>query len=341
MLGGLLFFNFIRYPEITMDIDATREKALRELETADTEDSLAAWHGVYLGRKGEITMILRSLGEKSLNEKKDLGPKAQSLKRDLEAAYVRKEKNLKGAADAHRRIDLTMPGTRPEVGHCHPLMKTISDIRRIFGNMGFATVEGPELETETYNFDKLNFPKNHPARDMQDTLWVSAPKGLLMRTHTSPVQARYMEKNLPPFQIIVPGRVFRNEATDSSHEANFYQFEGLMVGTDVSLGNFKWIIGEFSRQFFEKDVDLRFRPSFFPFTEPSVEIDMRIGNGPWLEMMGGGMVHPNVFEAVGYDPKGVQGFAFGGGLDRWAMAKYGIPDVRLFYGNDARFLRQF
>ncbi len=324
-----------------MDIEAIRAKASGELETADTGSSLLAWHGAYLGRKGEVTMILRSLGEKSLEEKKRLGPAAQALKRDLEAGYTRKERLLKGAADAHQRIDVTMPGIRPDTGHVHPLTQVIGDIRRIFGGMGFKTVEGPELETEGYNFDKLNFPKNHPARDMQDTLWVSAPKGLLMRTHTSPVQARYMEKNLPPLQIIVPGRVFRNEATDASHEANFYQFEGLMVGKDVSLANFKYVIAEFSGQFFERDVDVRFRPSFFPFTEPSVEIDMRIGSGPWLEMMGGGMVHPNVFKAVNYDPANVRGFAFGGGLDRWAMVKYGIPDVRLFYNNDARFLRQF
>ncbi len=341
MLGGLLFFRSIGYPEITMDTLAVRAKAVGELEAARAESSLLAWHGAYLGRKGEVTTALRSLGEKSLEEKKLLGPEIQALKRDLETAYERREKFVRGTKDADRRIDVTMPGIRPDAGHQHPLTRTIGDIRRIFGGMGFGTVEGPELETEGYNFDKLNFPKNHPARDMQDTLWVSAPKGLLMRTHTSPVQARYMEKNLPPFQIIVPGRVFRNEATDASHEANFYQFEGLMVGEDVSLANFKYVIGEFARQFFEKDIDMRMRPSFFPFTEPSVEIDIRIGHGPWLEMMGGGMVHPNVFKAVDYDPASVRGFAFGGGLDRWAMVKYGIPDVRLFYGNDARFLRQF
>lgn len=320
-----------------MDIGAIRQKAMKKLEVADTESALHAWHVEFLGRKGAVNDILKELAQKSIEEKREMGPEAQSMKCDLEAAYEKKEREQK----KQERLDITIPGIPPKRGALHPLTLVERDIRRIFGEMGFTSVLGPELETEHYNFDALNIPKNHPARDMQDTLWISSAKGLLMRTHTSPMQARYMEKNLPPFQIIVPGRVFRNEATDTSHEVNFYQFEGLMVGDEITLANLKWTITEFSRRFFGKAVDVRFRPSYFPFTEPSVEIDMKMENGKWLEMMGAGMVHDDVFRAAGYDPGKVRGFAFGGGLDRFAMVKYGIPDIRLSYQGDERFIRQF
>jgi phenylalanyl-tRNA synthetase alpha chain len=208
--------------------------------------------------------------------------------------------------------------------------------------MGFSVAEGPEIETEWYNFDALNIPSNHPARDLWDTFWLK-PKAAdyLLRTHTSPLQVRYMEKNNPPLRIIAPGRIFRYEATDATHEINFYQLEGLMIGKDVSVANFKAIIEEFYSQFFQKKTTVRLRPSYFPFTEPSFEIDMKQGKGDWLEMMGAGMVHPNVLKAVGYIPGEWQGFAFGMGLDRLAMMKYKIDDVRLLYSGDLRFLKQF
>jgi len=206
--------------------------------------------------------------------------------------------------------------------------------------MNFSVVSGPEIETEYYNFDALNIPANHPARDMWDTLWLKNSK-LLLRTHTSPVQIRYMEVHQPPFQIIVPGRVFRYEATDASHEINFYQVEGLMIGPNVTLANFKFIVEEFFRKLYGPKVQFRFRPSYFPFVEPGLEVDIKLTGDKWLEVMGAGMVHRNVFDAVHYNPEQVQGFAFGMGLDRLAMIKYNIPDIRLFYSGDLRFIRQF
>lgn len=309
---------------------------MEKLDAIERESALLAWHAEFLGRKGKVNETLKELAGKTIEEKRTIGPEAQSLKHDLETAYAEKEAEI----GSQEKIDITLPGILAKRGQLHPLTLVERDIRRIFGEMGFTSVSGPELETEHYNFDALNIPKNHPARDMQDTLWVSSAKGLVMRTHTSPMQARYMEKHLPPFQIIVPGRVFRNEATDASHEVNFYQFEGLMVGETITLANLKWTLAEFCRRFFGKGVDVRFRPSYFPFTEPSIEVDAKVG-GKWLEMVGGGMVHEEVFRGVGYDPKKVKGFAFGGGLDRFAMVKYGIPDIRLSYQGDQRFIRQF
>ena len=323
------------------EIEELREKALKELETAETPEALETWRIAYIGRKGAVPALLKSLAEKTPEEKRTLGPTANTLRTDLETAYEEKNKSLNAKRFTLNALDQTLPGIPPERGHLHPLTIVENDIRRIFSTMNFASVEGPELETEYYNFDALNIPKNHPARDMQDTLWVKSEKGLLMRTQTSPVQIRYMKEHLPPFQIISIGRVFRHEATDASHETNFHQCEGLMVGEHVSLAHFKWIITEFFKQFFNKDIKMRFRPSYFPFVEPGLEVDIRSPQSDWLEILGAGMVHPKVFEAVGYDPKKVQGFAFGMGLERLAMIKYGIPDIRLFYNGDMRFIQQF
>lgn len=248
------------------------------------------------------------------------------------------------------KIDVTVPGEKLARGHLHPLTLVKRTVEEIFQAMGFSVIEGPEVENQWYNFDALNIPKDHPARDLWDTFYLK--NGLLLRTHTSPVQIRYMEKNNPPFRIIVPGRIFRHEATDASHEINFYQVEGLMVGKDVSAANFKAIIQEFLSRFFGKKIKARLRPSFFPFTEPSFEVDMTClvcgGKGcrtcsktGWIELMGAGMVHPNVLKAGGINPKNWQGFAFGMGMDRLAMMKYKINDVRLFYSGDLRFLEQF
>ena len=248
------------------------------------------------------------------------------------------------------KFDITVPGERIIGGHLHPLTLVRRKIEEIFQAMGFSIVEGPEVETEWYNFDALNIPKDHPARDMWDTFYLK--KGGLLRTHTSPVQIRYMEKHQPPFRIIVPGRIFRHEATDASHEINFYQVEGLMVGKEISASNFKAIIQEFLSRFFDKRIAIRLRPSFFPFTEPSFEVDIKClvcgGRGCsvcsrtcWLELIGAGMVHPNVLKAGGINPRNWQGFAFGLGMDRLAMMKYKIDDIRLFYSGDLRFLQQF
>lgn len=238
----------------------------------------------------------------------------------------------------------TMFMNKSEKGHTHPISRGIAEIYAIFGKLGFEIATGPEIEDEFHNFDALNVPKDHPARDMQDTFWLKPTEARkLLRTHTSPVQIRYMEEKVktgkkPPYKIIVPGKVFRNEATDATHEAQFFQLEGLYVDTEVSLAHLKGTLLYYFRGMLGKDVEIRFRPSFFPFTEPSVEVDVKF-NGKWLEMMGAGLVHPNVFKAVGLE--GYSGFAFGGGIDRVLMVKYGIPDVRMLYSGDLRLVNQF
>lgn len=246
-------------------------------------------------------------------------------------------------------IDVTMPGKAPLRGHLHPVTLMNRDIADIFGGMGFAVADGPEIETEHYNFDTLNIPKDHPARDMWDTFWLKDKKGLerlLLRTHTSPAQIHYMEEHEPPIRIIVPGKVYRYEATDATHETQFYQFEGLMIGKEVSLANLKGVLAHFFERLFARPMQIRFRPSYFPFTEPSVEIDIGWTDEKgkvekWIEVMGAGMVHPDVLRAGGIDPDKWQGFAFGGGVDRFVMLKYGIPDVRALYTGDLRLIKQF
>jgi phenylalanyl-tRNA synthetase alpha chain len=232
-------------------------------------------------------------------------------------------------------------------GHQHPLSKMIAEINGIFSEIGFVFAEGPEAETEHYNFDQLNFPKDHPARDMQDTFFVDSSIPMVLRTHTSPVQARYMEAHKPPIRVIVPGKVFRNEATDATHEAQFHQLEGLYVDKGVHMGHLKGTIEYFFSKFFKGEVEVRFRPSFFPFVEPGVEIDMMLKGSDsklankWIEIMGAGMVHPNVLRNCGIDPEIYSGFAFGMGIDRLGVMKYGVDDVRHFYSGDLRFINQF
>lgn len=238
--------------------------------------------------------------------------------------------------------------TKP--GHKHPLSQMITEINSIFAEIGFVFAEGPEAETEHYNFDQLNFPKDHPARDMQDTFWLKesdTKESMVMRTHTSPVQVRYLENHEPPVRVIVPGKVFRNEATDATHEAQFYQLEGLYVDKGVHLGHLKGTIEYFFSKFFSGEVEVRFRPSFFPFVEPGVEVDMMLTGSDsklankWIEVMGAGMVHPNVLKAAGVDPTVYSGFAFGIGIDRLGVMKYGIDDIRHLYSGDLRFVNQF
>ena len=236
-----------------------------------------------------------------------------------------------------------------KVGHIHPISSLIREINQIFSAMGFSFAEGPQLESEHYNFDMLNVPKDHPARDMQDTFFVKNEPGFVLRTHTSPVQVRYMENNKPPIRVIVPGKVFRNEATDITHEAEFFQLEGLMVDEGIHLGHLKGVLEEFFSKLFKGSAEVRFRPSFFPFVEPGLEIDMRVMGdgvseklrGRWIEIMGAGMVHPNVLKNAGVDPKKYQGFAFGMGIDRLAILRYGIEDIRLMHSADLRFINQF
>jgi phenylalanyl-tRNA synthetase alpha chain len=316
----------------------------------------------FLGRKGEVTAVLRSLKDLPLDERRRLGPQAQQLKRELEAAIASRTLHL--TPRTSHPIDLSAPGKRLERGHLHPLTQLDREIRRIFVGMNFSVVEGPEVESEYYNFDALNIPPDNPARDAWNTFWIKtrnnadltqtnaekslrqsalSPRksALLLRTHTSPMQARYMETHEPPFQIIVPGRCFRYEAINAGHEINFHQIEGLMVGKHVTLANFKFVVEEFFKKLFVgQRIEFRFRPSYFPFTEPSVEVDVKF-RGQWFELMGAGMVHPRVFEYVHYNPRDWQGFAFGMGLDRLAMIKYQVPDIRLFFSGDLRFVHQF
>ncbi|MBI5138794.1 MAG: phenylalanine--tRNA ligase subunit alpha [Candidatus Vogelbacteria bacterium] len=258
-------------------------------------------------------------------------------------------------SNANNFIDTTAPGRKIDRGHYHPLTLVIRDIADAFSSLGFEIADGPEIETEYYNFDALNVPKDHPARDMWDTFWLkedgSGVKKLL-RTHTSPVQIRYMETHEPPIRIVVPGRSFRYEATDATHEAQFHQFEGLMIGETVSLASMKYILQEFFSKLFQNETKIRMRPSYFPFVEPGVEIDCSCfkcaGKGcnicknvGWIEIMGAGMVHPKVLEGVNIDPRKWKGFAFGGGIDRVAMLKYGIDDIRLLFNGDLRLVNQF
>jgi phenylalanyl-tRNA synthetase alpha chain len=289
---------------------------------------------------------LRSLKDLSLEQRKIIGPKAQQLKQELDKLISLKKEDLE-KRNLIPKIDLTKPGKRLKLGHLHPLTLVEQKMRQIFSGMNFSVVDGPELENEYYNFDALNFPPNHPAREMQDTFWIKQEKtsnskqNFLLRTHTSPVQVRFMEKYNPPFQIIVPGKVFRNEAIDAGHEINFYQLEGLVVGKNINLANFKFIIEEFFNKFFKGEkIEFRYRPSYFPFVEPGLEVIIKY-QGRWFEIAGAGMVHKHVFEYAHYNPKEFQGFAFGMGIDRLAMIKYKIPDIRLFYSGDLRFINQF
>ncbi len=326
------------------DIGKIRQEALDDKEGVNDQKALEAFRIKYLGRSSGINAVLRSLKDLSVEDRRVVGPEAQLLKKDIEEIIEFKMRELSGES-AELDIDITRPGKRHLVGHLHPLTKIEKEMEDIFSSMNFSVVEGPEVETEHYNFDALNMPADHPAREMWDTFWLKGKKGerrsrLLLRTHTSPMQIRYMETHQPPFQIVVPGRVFRYEATDASHEVNFHQLEGLMVGKDINLANFKSIIEEFLHRFFKQRMEYRLRASYFPFVEPGVEVDIKF-RGKWLEVLGAGMVHPKVFEAAHLNPRDLQGFAFGMGVDRMAMIKYNIPDIRMFYSNDIRFLKQF
>jgi len=335
-------------------VDAIAQEAREAVAAARSSADLEQARVRFLGRQGVLTQLLRSLGTLAPEERRLVGAAANEEKRMLEALL---EERLAEALESERRaqrtrarLDLTLPGRRPARGVLHPLTRVHDEIVAIFAGLGFSVVDGPEVETDYYNFEALNIPRDHPARDMQDTLYLT--ESTLLRTHTSPVQIRTMLAQKPPVRIIVPGRVFRRDVADASHSPMFHQVEGLAVDRNVTMADLKGTLGLFAREMFGPESRIRFRPSFFPFTEPSAEVDVLCfvchgqgcrlcKQGGWLEILGSGMVHPQVLKNVGYDPEEVTGWAFGMGIERIAMLKYGIDDLRLFFDNDLRFLRQF
>jgi len=304
----------------------------------------------FLGRKGELAQLFKELGKVPEQERREVGRLLNVAKLRLEEIFSEAALRSRDLEAARREsIDVTVPGRLPPAGRLHPITQTAMEVCRIFNWLGFETVEGPEVELDYYNFEALNIPKDHPARDMQDTFYIS--EEVVLRTHTSPIQVRTMEKRKPPVRVIAPGRTYRRDS-DVTHTPMFHQVEGLMVGKGISFGDLKGILTTFVHQMFGPEVGLRFRPSFFPFTEPSAEVDIecvmcrgggcRVCKGTgWLEILGSGMVDPEVYKYVGYDPEEVTGFAFGMGIERIAMLKFGIDDLRLFFENDLRFLEQF
>lgn len=335
-----------------------KEEGEKALHAVKTMTDLEVWEVKYLGRKSELSEILKGLKDLSPEEKRVVGPLGNTTKQSLHTAFLSAQEILleKSFDFEKERIDITAPGTAVSRGHLHPITLAEQQIEDIFTGMGFTVADGPEVDKEWYNFDALNFPQDHPSRDMQDTFWLKGndKEKYLPRTHTSNVQVRYMETHTPPLRIIIPGRIFRNEATDASHEHTFHQFECLMVDKEgiVSVATFKHIAETFFSQFFGKKVSIRLRPSFFPFTEPSFEFDINCviceGKGcpvckqsGWLEIGGAGMVNQKVFEAAKYPRGEYQGFAWGFGVTRLAMMKYKISDIRLMMSGDLRFIRQF
>lgn len=336
-----------------MNIDELRNRIESEITALKTFEDVKKVRASLLGRKGLFSEYLDGLKLLDRDEKKIFGKEINLLKmhaenrlKELESFYLEEEKRKKEALD---KIDITMPGKIPLLGKKHPITQTLEEIIRIFTSLGFSVAEGPDIEQEYYNFEALNIPKDHPARDMQDTFYIKSD--IVLRTHTSPVQIRTMESQLPPVKIIAPGSVYRCD-NDISHTPMFHQVEGLMVDKRVRFSDLKGILSIFIREIFGENTPLRFRPSYFPFTEPSAEVDIGCviceGDGcrvcketGWLEILGSGMVHPQVLRIVGYDPEEVSGFAFGMGVERIAMLKFGIDDIRQFYYNDIRFLSQF
>ena len=343
------------------DIEQIESSALRELDAAGGPDQLEQWRIAYLGRRGRLTQVLRSLGGLAPEERGRVGAAANRAKAALEQHLAERERSARksqiDASLAEQAIDVTLPGWPSPTGGLHPTTRTIREICDAFVSMGFEIMEGPEVEWDRYNFEMLNIPKHHPARDSFDTLWIDytdseGERPMLLRAHTSPMQARVMESRRPPVRVVVPGKCYRYEATDPTHEWHFSQVEGLAVDRGITMSDLKGTLHEFVRRVFGPERRVRFRCDYFPFVEPGVDwaIDCfacagegcRIcGDSGWIEIAGAGMVHPNVLEGVGYDPAVYTGFAFGMGVERVAMLKHGIEDVRLFYANDLRFLRQF
>ena len=316
------------------------EDAGREIQGLEDPSQLENVKIKYLGRKGLFASVSSRMAEVPAERKKEAGQELNRVKKFLEELFTEKEKSFsKKSKSTARSLDTSMPGTFIQPGKLHPLTQVTMDICDIFKRLGFDLVDGPEVETEHYNFSALNIPLNHPARDGFDTFYLE--NGKLLRSQTSPVQIHVMENNKPPLKIVAPGKVFRPDATDATHSFMFHQIEGLVVDEHVSFADLKGVLFSFARQFFGPDTKLRFRPHFFPFTEPSAEIDIYSKTRGWLEILGAGTVHPNVLRGVKIDPKKYSGFAFGMGVERIAMLKYGVEDIRHFFENDIRFLRQF
>jgi phenylalanyl-tRNA synthetase alpha chain len=334
-------------------LEKLQKQAEAELGCAKTEEEILALKTRYLGRKGLLTHLLRNIKDVPPHERPLFGKRGNEIKEclseQIERGIREKTSQEKNEILIREKIDFTLPGRGVKHGRIHPIIKVSEEICRIFAGLGFSIVEGPEVELDYYNFEALNIPKDHPSRDMQDTFYIE--ENIVLRTHTSPVQVRIMEKQRPPVRIISPGRVYRPDS-DITHTPMFHQIEGLLVDKGITFGDLKGVLNTFVKQFFGEDIALRFRSSFFPFTEPSAEVDIQCvmclgkgcrvcGQSGWLEILGSGMVDPEVFKNVGYDSEVFTGFAFGLGLERIAMLKYGITDIRLFFENDWRFLEQF
>lgn len=339
--------------DIINKLDLVREEAVAAIKSAATAQDIEQIRVKYLGKKGTVTEFLKSLGSIDNSVKpvvgKALNDAKNAISQEIDRRYSELKKEEAELRFKSEAVDITLNGRKPVPGRRHPINQVADEILGIFARMGFMIKEGPEIETEYYNFEALNMPKLHPARDMQDTFYVE--NDLLLRTHTSPVQIHVMESLTPPLRVVAPGKVYRRDA-DITHSPMFHQVEGFMVDEDVTFADLKGVLTAFSHSMFGRDTKLRFRPSFFPFTEPSAEIDIscvmcggkgcRVCKGTgWLEILGAGMIHPEVFKAVKYDSEKYSGFAFGMGIERVTMLKYGIGDIRLFYENDIRFLEQF
>jgi phenylalanyl-tRNA synthetase alpha chain len=329
------------------DLDKIVSEAIARFADVVDAAELERVKAAYLGKSGAIPEAMKGLGRLAPDERREAGARINSAKDRIEAALAARREALAAAQLdarlAEEALDVTLPARGRGTGSIHPVIRTWQRVEEIFGSIGFAVADGPEIESDWYNFTALNQPENHPARSMHDTFYVEG--GLLLRTHTSPIQVRYARTHRPPIKVIAPGRVYRVDS-DATHSPMFHQVEGLWIDEDVSFADLKSIYIDFLQRFFETDdLRVRFRPSFFPFTEPSAEIDMMFGSGPnqgkWLEISGAGQVHPNVVRNYGLDPERCIGFAFGSGLERLTMLRYGVDDLRLFFENDLRFLRQF
>ncbi|WP_182084097.1 phenylalanine--tRNA ligase subunit alpha [Aureimonas sp. ME7] len=342
------------------DLSAIEARTLQDVENAADEAALEAVRLAALGKKGEISELLKGLGKMDAEERREFGPKVNGLRDRVQGALTTRRDALVAAATEARlqaeRLDVTLP-VRPSAlgrGRIHPISQVVDEITAIFADMGFSVAEGPDIETDRYNFTALNFPEGHPAREMHDTFFLKSADGAerkLLRTHTSPVQIRTMEAQKPPIRIVIPGKTYRQDS-DATHTPMFHQVEGLVIDKSANIANMKWVLTEFCKAFFEvPSLNMRFRPSFFPFTEPSMEVDIqcdrsgsevRFGEGTdWMEILGCGMVHPNVLRGVGLDPDEYQGFAWGMGIDRIAMLKYGMPDLRAFFDADIRWIEHY
>ena len=328
---------------MTQDVDAIVNEALAVFAGVDDAAALERAKSRYLGKAGALTQLLKGLGKLPAADRPAFGSRVNAAKEKLESALETHRERIRDrdleARLAGEALDVTLPGRGLAMGGLHPVTRTLERIERLFRSMGFDVADGPEIETDYFNFTALNQPENHPARSMHDTFYLADGKHLL-RTHTSPIQIRYLERHAPPVKIIAPGRVYRVDS-DATHSPMFHQVEAVWIDEHITFAHLKGVLIEFLRRFFERDdLQVRFRPSFFPFTEPSAEIDLSFGDD-WLEIAGAGMVHPNVLRNVGIDSERYQGFAFGLGPDRLTMLRYGVNDLRLFYENDLRFLKQF